>query len=215
MDNGFTGFNPDEVTTSINSIKAAYSSLIEQLGNQIQSQFVDGMSSYWACTQAQEFYRDAFKPAIDQLITDSNSTFESVVSSMNSAAQNWASQTHGSWAGMSLEVNDKKIDISAIQENIGGNRGINETEATNVAAKLPNIAEAAKSALQDAQNAVSSCGFLGGGQASELQSSLASIKQSIDNAVTNATDASKKAIDSTVEAYGTLSKDVSSAFSVS
>ena len=74
MDNGFTGFNPDEVTASINAVKGAYSNLIDALGNQMQTQFVDGMSSQWACTQAQEFYRDAFKPVIDQLITDSNST---------------------------------------------------------------------------------------------------------------------------------------------
>ena len=112
-----TGFNPDEVNASINAIKGAYSNLIDALGNQLQTQFVDGMAPYWACKDAQDFYRDAIKPAFDEIISTSNSTFQSVVSSMNSAATSWASQTGnaGAWSGQSLETIDKKIDIDCIQ----------------------------------------------------------------------------------------------------
>ena len=207
-----TGFNPEVVTASINGVKGAYSNLIDALGTQVQTQIVDGMSQYWACTQAQEFYTQAFKPLIDSLIVASNSTFQSIVASMNSAANNWAIQTKSSWSGMSIETVDKKVDTSSILENINGNRGIDEVEARNVAAKLNPIADNAKNALTEAQNAVSSCGFLGGSQAAELQASLATIKNNIDKAVEEATQSTSNAINKTVEAYGSLSKDVSTAF---
>ena len=209
-----TGFNAGEVEASINAIKGAYSNLIDALGNQLQTQFVDGMAPHWACKDAQDFYRDIIKESFDQIITSSNNTFQSVVDSMNSAATSWANQTgnSGAWTPMGFDVIDKKIDVGNIQENINGARGIDETEAKNVAAKLPGICENAKNALQEAQNGVSSCGFLGGGQAGQLQASLASIKSNIESVVESATTASKSAIDKTVEQYGSLSQQVTTAF---
>ena len=37
-----TGFNPDEVNSSINSVKSAYEALIRALGDDMQNQFVGG-----------------------------------------------------------------------------------------------------------------------------------------------------------------------------
>jgi len=208
-----TGFNPDAVTTSINGVKSAYDALITALGDEMQNQFVGGMANVWACNEAIGFFRDSFKPTIDQLINDSNTIFNSVVSSMNSAAQNWAAQTKSSWSGITLTVNDKKIDISSVRENIGGDRGIDPVEAQNVANKLPLIAESAKNALVQAQNAVQTCGFLGGGQAQSLAQSLTTIKNNIDSATQTITTATKNAIQNTVNTYGTIETNVSSAFS--
>lgn len=208
-----TGFNPDVVTTSINGVKNAYESLIGALGDNMQNDFVNGMSTVWACNEAIAFFRDAFKPTIDQLIVDSNTIFSSVVSSMNSAASNWAAQTQSSWSGITLSTIDKKIDISGIHENINGDRGIDTVEAQNVSNKLPMIAESAKNALTSAQNAVQSCGFLGGTQASTLAQSLTTIKNNIDSATQSITSATKNAIQKTVETYGSIETNVTSAFS--
>ena len=82
-----TGFNPDEVTSSINSVKQAYEELIKALGDDMQREFVGGMADKWACKQAQDFFGSAFKPAIDSLISSSNTIFQSVADAMNSAAQ--------------------------------------------------------------------------------------------------------------------------------
>lgn len=207
-----TGFNPDLVNSSISSVRRAYENLIKALGDDMQSQFVAGMADKWACTQAQKFFNEAFKPAIDSLITSSNRTFESVVAAMNSAAQAWAQQTESSYSPQSFTAIMKTMDTSVIMENISGVRGIDLATSSNVVAKLSVIAEAAKSALSAAQNAVENCGFIGGEQQNNLINSLGVIKNNIDNATQEVTTQTKDAIQKTIEVYADTEGKVSQAF---
>lgn len=207
-----TGFDPELVNQSINSVKSAYNELIKALGDDMQNQFIGGMSDKWACNQAQTFFNNAFKPAIDSLISSSNVIFESVVSSMNSAGQGWAEQTGSQYSVQNFSPISKTMDTSIILENINGVRGIDLIEANTVAAKLPMIAESAKQALSKAQQAVQSCGFIGGNQASNLISSLTTIKNKIDSLVQNIVTESKNAIDKTVQAYSNTEGKVAQAF---
>jgi hypothetical protein len=208
-----TGFDPSVVTASINSVKAAYEELIKALGDDMQNQFVGGMQDKWACNDAKNFFANAFKPAIDSLISSSNTIFESVVASMNSAGNAWASQTESTYSGPTFASRTKTMDISGIQENIGGVRGIDLESANTVAGKLSTIATDAQSALTNAQTAVSNCGFMGGNQANNLINSLGTIKTKIDNATTEITSQSKTAISNTVDRYSNTEGKVSQAFS--
>lgn len=205
-----TGFDPDLVSTSIDKVISAYEELMKALGDDMQTQFVNGMQDKWACNDAQTFFQN-FKEADEELITKSNNTFESVVNSMNSAAQAWAESTGSNWGGKSFTRNDKKIDITGIQENIGGVRGV-DPEATTVSAKLPTIATSAESALTNAQSAVSNCGFVGGNQEAELINSLGEIKNAISKTSSEISEACKKAIDETAQKYQDLGVKVSDAF---
>ncbi|MDD6223579.1 MAG: hypothetical protein PUB18_01080 [bacterium] len=207
-----TGFDPQIVTQSINSVKSSYDNLIKALGDDMQQQFIGGMADKWACTQAQTFFNTAFKPAVDQLISNSNKIFESVVSAMNSAAQAWASATDSSFSPSPFSGISKTMDTSVIQENIGGVRGIDLNEALTVAGKLSTIVESAKSALSSAQSAVDQCGFMGGDQASNLINSLATIKNKIDDAAQSIATETKTAIDTTVQNYSNTEGKVSEAF---
>lgn len=213
MNMALTGFNPDVVNSSINSVKAAYENLIHALGDDMQNRFVNGMADKWACNQAQTFFNNSFKPAIDNLIMSSNSIFESVVASMNSAGQAWAMQTDSSYSPQSFSAITKTMDTSVIRENIGGVRGIDLSSATTVANQLTSIADSAKSALTSAQQAVQNCGFIGGNQASNLINSLGVIKTKIDNATQEISNQSKTAINNTVESYSDTEGKVSQAFS--
>ena len=209
-----TGFDPEVVNQAIGNVKSAYESLINVLGDRMQSEFVGGMQDKWACTQAQKFFTDAFKPAIDSIIQSSNSTFESVVSSMNSAGQSWASQTESSYSPQSFTPMSKTIDAGVIMENIGGVRGIDKEAAQGVASKLPSLATEASNALTDAQSAVQNSGFIGGSQQANLVDSLGQIKTKINEVVNNITNETKSAVDQTVEAYGDLEGKVSQAFTL-
>lgn len=207
-----TGFDPDLVNRSISSVKKAYEDLIKALGDDMQNQFIVGMSDKWACNQAQKFFNEAFKPAIDNLINGANKTFESVVAAMNSAAQAWAQQTESSYSPQSFTVILKAMDTSMIMENIGGVRGIDLATSSSIVAKLSVIAEAAKNALTAAQQAVQNCGFIGGNQEANLVNSLGIIKTNIDNATQEVTTQTKDAIQNTIEVYSDTEGKVSQAF---
>ena len=207
-----TGYNPEEVTMSINAIKGAYEELISILGDRIQNEIVNGMSDKWACSNAQKFFNEAFKPAVDSLIAGVNTTFESVVNAMNEAAQIWASDCGEVYSPVSLSLIIKNIDTSNIFENISGIRGIDLDQASQVAAKLPTIAAEAENAVSKASSAVDSCGFMGGSQAENLKASLNVIKTNISNATNEITSETKAAFESTIATYGNAAGQISQAF---
>lgn len=207
-----TGFDPAVVQQSINGIKNAYTALMQALGSDMQTNFVNGMATSWACTESQKFFNEALKPAVDGLITSSDTVFVSVVEAMNSAAQGWASRTQTEYSPVTFTPQNYRIDVSGIQENIGGVRGIDAASANTAAAKLPTIASSASAALSSAKTAVANCGFLGGDQAANLQASLATIESKINEATTELTGQVKTAIDTSVTNYGDLAGQVAAAF---
>ena len=208
-----TGFDPSIVSTSINSVKTAYSDLIRALQNDTQTKFVGGMKDNWACNEAQKFFRESFKPSIDELIKGSDDVFESVVNSMNSAAQAWAERTESSYSNVPFTRSNGKVNIDAIQENINGVRGVDEANANQIAnTTLQQVAQAASSALQQAKSAVQNCGFIGGAQASNLSNSLETIRTRINEATNELSTQTKSAISSTVTAYGDIRGKVENAF---
>ncbi len=204
------GFNPTEVTTSINAIQKAYNNLYAAIGTKMQNEFINGMQDKWACNDAQTFFSKV-KTSMDQIITNSNITFQSVADAMNSGARNWANQTGSSWSNVSFSVNDTKMNVSNIQENINGIRGV-DPEATTVANKLPLIANEAENALTEARNAVNNCGFIGGNSATNLQSSLTTIKNNINEIFSTLSNDCKTAITNTADNYTNLETSVAAAF---
>lgn len=208
-----TGFDPEVVSTSINKVISAYNELLTQIGDKMQSDFVDGMADKWACKQAQTFFTSAFKPTVDELIRGVNETFQSVVDAMNSAASAWAQSTDSTYSPVSFSVRQITMNTDGIMENINGVRGIDFQLSSPVSAKLPIINSNAKEALNKAKSAVQGCGFIGGNQEEYLLQSLETIKTNIDNATTTITDQSKKAIDDTLSSYTDVEGKISEAFS--
>ena len=207
---GFIGYNDEEIITSIKGVQSAYEDLIKAIADDMQNLFVNGMEDKWACTYAQTFFAD-FKNLVDTLIKDSNDTFQSVVDSMNSAANGWAENTGTPWSSKQFVRLDKSIDVSRIKENINGDRGA-DPDVTEVAGKLSGIASAAVTALTNAESAVQVCGFIGGDSASNLIASLGKIKTSIENAVNEITSECQKAIETTNQNYTSHELNVAGAF---
>lgn len=207
-----TGFDPQLVKTSIGKVKNAYDSLISQIGTNMQNKFVNGMQDKWACKEAQEFFKNAFKPTIDKLNSTTDETFKSVVEAMDSAADNWAKTTKSDYSKSGFTPKNVKMNVDVIKENIKGVRGVDVATATGVADKLKEIAREAGSALDNAKSAVNNCGFVGGSQQENLISSLNKVKTSINNAVETITNDVHKAIKNTVSAYSDLEGKVSAAF---
>ena len=208
-----TGYDPNIVNTSVNSVVSAYNELMAQIKDQIQNKFVNGMADKWACVNAVNFFNEGFKPTIDELLNSTNQIFDSVVRSMTDAATAWANDTGSTQIVVAnFSQQNPSIDVSNIQENIGGVRGIDLEQSTSVINQLPSIAIQAESALEHAKSAVQDCGFIGGNQASNLINSLATIKTKINNAFLDITDNVKNAMEQTVNTYSDTEGRISQAF---
>lgn len=209
-----TGFNPEIVNASIKNVQSAYEELMSVLGDQMQRDFVDGMQDKWACKEAQEFFTNSFKPTIESIIKSSTATFESVVTSMGSAGRAWAEDTKTSYNPPAFSADNKQIDASVIQENVGGIRGIDKDSAATVAAKLPGLATSAKDALDNAKKAVQNSGFVGGTQEESLINSLEQIKTKITNVVDEVTEKIEEVIENTISEYGDTGTRIAEAFTL-
>ena len=207
-----SGYNPEEVRNSINGVKNGYQELIAAIADNMQHQFVDKMATTWASSDAQIFFNESFKPVVDQLISESNRVFESVVNSMNSAALAWAQETNSPYAPNSFEIANRQMNVAAIMENIGGIRGIDLEQATAAASSLSTVADAANSALDKTCTAVQQCGFIGGNQSANLQGSLNQIRTNVSNAVREITAQVQQAINRTVQNYSNTEGQISAAF---
>ena len=142
-----------------------------------------------------------------------NTIFESVVSSMNSAATAWADQTGAGYNAVAYNEFGQRFDSGSIQEKGPNNViGIDLEAAQQVAATLPAVADSVVSALNSAKNAVSASGFIGADQQQALDSSLEEIKGNVSTAFNTIAETAKKAIDSTVAEYGNTGGRVAQAF---
>lgn len=207
-----TGYNPQVVSNSINSVKNAYKAYNDAMNTGIQTRFVNAMESVWACEQAQNFFRNAYKPAIDELYNSVEASLASVVNTMNSAARDWAVSTESDFSPINHEQIPNASNVDGIKLDLSGVKGIDLEAANSTVAQLQAIKAEAETALEAAKSAVAECGFVGGDQQASIDASLAKIKTDGANFVEKITTAVKNAIDNTVSSYGQLEKNVSNAF---
>lgn len=207
-----TGFNPEIVYQSVNGVRNAYDGLIAQLGNRVQTEFVNEMGRVWACREAQDFFNMRFKGIVDDIISRVNTTFGSVVDTMNFAAQKWAMTTGSQYNSVPFSPNMVSIDTSVILENINGVRGIDIGPASSVLDKLQVISSSITEYLDSAIKAVSTSGFVGGSQEEQLISSLSGIKTSCEQSFLEVLELAKVEINATADKYSTVEGQISQAF---
>ena len=207
-----TGFDPAIVETSIRNFISAADDVMDCLCGKFKTNFVDKMGEIWACNDAQNYFRNSVKPAMDSLTSDVNKVFASVVNSMRSAGQKWANQTGSSITPIYYNSQRKLLDISAIKENKDGVRGIDFSLANTATGNLDIISNAAQSALERAVTAVQTCGFMGGTSEANLIASLNTIKTNISDSFSNCKSGLKSAITETVKNYQDTEGKIAQAF---
>lgn len=211
------GYNAEDILRSIGGVKDAYNSIIDQIGNRMQTEFINEMADMWACEEAVNFFTNTVKTNIDRLILEVNATFNTVVMAMDHGGHVWADGTGNpsAYMGTRFEQNPKtSVDVSSIKTDFNGTRGIDMDNVQTVVNKLTDICEQAKNFATKVQDAVVNCGFIGGNQPQELSASLAVIKNSIDDAISSITQLVKTNINNTVSRYGAIQRQVSSSFQI-
>lgn len=199
-----SGFNPVQVNSSISAVMTAHAGLMSCLATKMQTNFVNEMGREWACNKAIDFFA-GFKTAEDGLIQKADSTFQSVVDTMNQAAQNWAAGTDTTYVKKPFRNFSKRITVEGvIKENINNERGIDEPAAKATVNKLAPLALQADINLQKAVSAVQNCGFLDSTEATNLVASLGEIKEKIKESFDEINGKVKDGIDATLTEYGSI-----------
>jgi len=209
-----TGFNPDEVQQSLNGVSNSYRDLMTAMCVQMKNKFIDGMSSKWACKEAQNTFQ-LIKEAMDDTVVKVNTTFQSVFDAVKAAGDSWAAST-----GTDFTVNAKQVipytfNVDCILENINGVRGVDKEQALQCAnSALKEISNSIDSALNAAVSSVNNCGFLGDGQSEALRNSLSTISNSITRLYSDISSSITVAVSNTVSKYGDTAGKISAAFTV-
>ena len=211
-----SGFNPTLVTTAIGGVKKSQASLMRTIVDGVNNQFISPMSNAWACKEAQDFFKE-FKTSMDDLVTKADSTFQSVVDTMNQGGVNWANETgnSGAFAKVPYTNYTGRISVDSIKENIGDVRGVDPAAARTAIAAFSALSMNADAALSTAVNAVANSGFLGGDQQANLTASLNSIKKDVKETFDSYTNQTKDYIEKAIEKYGEMESKTSETFNVS
>ena len=208
-----TGYDPQKVSSSINAVKSAYRAYNDAMNTGIQTRFVKAMEGVWACEDAQNFFMQTYEPLVKGLYQRAETSLSSVVASMNDAASHWAATTQSEFSPVNHEQIADACDVSGIKLEINGVKGVDKDSASSIASQLANIRSEAESALTQAKQAVADSGFVGGSQQEQINNSLEEIRRNVGEVITTITENVKKAIDNTVENYGSLESAVSQVFS--
>lgn len=207
-----TGYNPDTVSSAIGNVKGSYTSVMDALLDRNNSIFVEAMGPCWGSPQAVTFFT-TYKTSIETMRNDITKVYQSIVESMNSAANSLAVIAGSTWGTITLEPSSKELSISSIKQNLAdGTIGIDVGQANAIAGRLDVVLSAVKDGLAQATSAVKNSGFVGGEMQSSLVSSLSKIEANISNQFSSLKDQVRTAIQDTVDTYTTTSTNVSSAF---
>ncbi len=213
-----SGFDAVAITDAIKKMNASASDLMRALHEDMKSQFIEPMGGIWACQDAVDFFQ-SLKTTMDGLITKSDSTFQSVVDTMNQGAVNWARNTgnEGAYNQIPYHNYTGRTVVDMIKENINNQRGIDKGAAEDILKKLTNIKTACDAALTSAASAVagaSNSGFIGGDQAANLEASLNDIKTTINNSLDEFNTTTSQSINETIKKYGSLETKTADTFNV-
>ena len=213
---GITGLNLGETSAAISKVAEAYKDIHDALISDSKTSFVEPMSSLWGSPEAVNFFT-AYASTIASLSDSVNNTFNSVVVSMNSAANNLASIGGATWDNPLVEgqvVKKNELDTTSIKSDLNGVVGVDGDAASTLAdSAMTSIETKIVAGLEKACNAVNTSGFVGAAMQDHLVTSLKNIKNHVEMTFDDLKSKVKKAITDTEEAYKTTSSNIESAFS--
>mgnify|MGYP002517587999 CR=1 FL=1 len=198
------GYNPNLVKSSIGKVNESFKMFTDAACKGMQNSFVNQMANYWAAPEAVEEFAK-MKASNDSLTQSAEKTFQSVVDVMNTGSRNWAQSTKSDAITVGFESTRTDIDVSCIKDNLGGDIGAESGGAFSTANNLMKISSNVGTALDNAVNAVSTCGFINSGESSALIGSLNKIKQNYTEAMTKNYNSMKTAIEQTIDKYKSTS----------
>ena len=208
-----TGFDPEIVYGSMNSVKSSYEQFKQAVCNDLQNKFVNQIATMWACKEAQEIMQNYVKTPIDLIANNAEAYYMGIFNTMDVAGRKWANATNTAYNGRYFNRGHNKIDVSEIKENINGVRGIDLAMAEKTVKVLDRIEKDAENALNNALNAVLNCGFIGGTSAETLSNTVRKFSKETAGTFQNIIQSIENAIKETVTKYADTEGKISKSFS--
>lgn len=210
-----TGIDVNRIHASLSKLNAAYGDLYTALGSTFQNKLINGMSSYWFCQEARDFFDNVISD-ISTILSESHKTFESVFAAMNDAAKVFSTNNGSFYSAVAFSGLRTYSFSNTIQlKNSNNVAGIDVQNASNISQNaLNNISIVSSNALNDAVKAVRDSGFEdnSNAQATALLGSLNDIQNAVKNVLSELSANINRNIKNTAEKYGAIATNVTTSF---
>ncbi len=214
MGNGMTGYNEQEVIEATNGIKTGIENYFQATNTRLENDFVRPMENLWASEDARSYF-ESYNEAVRGQFQSDLESLHTIIEHFNSAASKYAAESGASYSPVSFDAPTCECDVSGIQIDINGTRGINRTEAVQTAKVLNEIKDEAVSALDAIRNSASASGFYGEANSHQeaINESIENMKNSISNLIDEMYASVDTAIQATADKYGDLEAEAAAAAS--
>ena len=214
--NKVTGYNCQEVNALRDVINSTAESSGSTIVDRLHTDIVVPMSTVWYAPEAVEFFNKFAEvvKASGQAITDYFDQFRAAV---EEAGKNWAENTDGEIPNLpAIDTVELTLSVSEISKDNNGNVTIDETQANSIASKLGEVESSIKSDLEKlAANLNAETAFIGGNQASSLESCFQKVSGEVHRIfsfLTEGDNSLQSQINAAVIKYQEVSSGISSAF---
>ena len=218
---GFTGYNPNKVKDLRNSINSTIAPKVKDaIINELKTGIVTPISTAWYTQEGKDYF-DAFSEAVKNTGPIIEEIFNAFIKGLEIAANNWAENVQSkdritlpNLSGLNL-----KLDVSAVKKDKGGDIGIDEAAATQVANNAAQVKTNVNNELRTLSKSLSATSaFLGQGQAEAVEACFTKIQDEVAKIFsflsedTGNGQSLKSAIKAAVEKYGDVGSKTSSYF---
>ncbi len=214
--NGITGYNCEQVNALRDVINNTAAQAGQGIVDRLHSDIIVPMAKAWYAPEAVTFF-EGLGETVKASGTNITQAFDLFRAAVEEAGRNWAENTGGQAPSLAAIDNVEMIlNISDIQPENGGTVGIDENEATSIAARLEQVEQGIKADIQSlANNLEAESAFLGNNQAQSIEQCFVSISGEIHKIfryLTEGEDSLQGQINAAVKKYQEVSGGIAGAF---
>lgn len=185
-----TGYSVNGINSVLDGVRESYDNFYNSLDNDVRNT-IDSISHLWASGTAQNFFKNRFKPIIEELFQGQqgvNNCVKSILSAVSNAGNNWAKelQNNDSFSG-DFAIKYLGIGVEPIQDHFPDQTAGADIEATKNEAEsqLSTMKQHVTECCENLKNAVDKAAFLDteGLQRTSLKSAIDKVNESFEETI--------------------------------
>lgn len=221
------GFNPKMADNVMKAVDASYASVGKTIGTIIQNKILNPMGEAWYAPEAVKYWKGedgkGFDPALTECEKKIKNAYEVYKEGIDKAIKHWSENTGSKFSKSATETKQQKIIVKydCIKKAMpDGTRGIDGDKAKKVESSLKQTQNDIKSELGKLGSKLTAVDqlFLGNNQAENARTCFKSINEAVSELFSFFTEGGKdgkslkQVIESYIEKYGDIAKDINKTF---